>query len=255
MSAYPAPTQNLPIFSSNEFSVSDSQLTIGELTGQFLQFPLAQPQIETIPNLVISASGTAPTAASSSNDTTIATTAMVQAAIAAALALTPTIPAGTITAYGGHTTAPTGWLFCNGNYYTNGSFPALYAAIGITYGTTGTEFAVPNLLGRNAKGAAATTINTISYNPQGTSNNVFFGGSSTILDGQIPEHYHTTGVPVLWATDGNYQFYLKPPSGEEFPDYSLYKYTNRTAIDTLNNTPSGYEHYEPFVVVQYIIKT
>ena len=77
MSAYPPPQENVPIFDSALFTTNDSQLTISQLKLSFLQFPKAQTATETIPNLAISSSGTAPTAGAASNDTTIATTEWV----------------------------------------------------------------------------------------------------------------------------------------------------------------------------------
>jgi microcystin-dependent protein len=44
------------------------------------------------------------------------------------------------------TTAPTGWVLCNGATYTNSTYPNLVAVIGTTFGgTPGTNFMVPNI--------------------------------------------------------------------------------------------------------------
>jgi hypothetical protein len=53
-------------------------------------------------------------------------------------------PTGTITLYGG-TSAPTGWLRCDGSTTSlRSAYPALYAVIGTTYGTaTDTTFKLP----------------------------------------------------------------------------------------------------------------
>jgi hypothetical protein len=93
MSAYPPPSENLPIFDSGLFGNS-TDITIDNLKSKFLTFPLAQSGLETIPNLAITSSGTAPTAGDSSNDTTIATTAFVKAN---ALSPISPSPAGTYT--------------------------------------------------------------------------------------------------------------------------------------------------------------
>lgn len=61
-------------------------------------------------------------------------------------------PAGAIVAFGG-TSAPSGWLVCDGASYLRGSYTALFAAIGSAYGTVdGTHFNVPDLRGRFLRG-------------------------------------------------------------------------------------------------------
>jgi len=48
-------------------------------------------------------------------------------------------------AYG---TADAGWLLCRGQTYPTATYPALFAKIGYTYGGSGANFQLPNLLGR-----------------------------------------------------------------------------------------------------------
>ncbi len=55
------------------------------------------------------------------------------------------MPVGSIMWFAG-TTAPTGWVLCNGATYTNSTYPNLVAVIGTTFGgTPGTNFMVPNI--------------------------------------------------------------------------------------------------------------
>lgn len=58
-------------------------------------------------------------------------------------------PAGLITAYAG-STAPTGWLICDGSAVSRTTYANLFTAIGTTYGTGdgSTTFNLPNLKGR-----------------------------------------------------------------------------------------------------------
>lgn len=53
------------------------------------------------------------------------------------------IPPGTIAMWPSDT-IPNGWLICNGNGYATSTYPALYAVIGTTYGST-SGFQVPDL--------------------------------------------------------------------------------------------------------------
>lgn len=62
------------------------------------------------------------------------------------------VPTGSIIAFAG-SSAPDGWLLCDGTAYVNSSYPALYAVITETYGSPGgSQFNVPNLGSRNIRG-------------------------------------------------------------------------------------------------------
>ena len=65
------------------------------------------------------------------------------------------IPAGMVQAYAG-STAPTGWLKCNGAAISRTTYATLFAAIGTTYGAGdgGTTFNVPELRGEFVRGWA-----------------------------------------------------------------------------------------------------
>lgn len=94
------------------------------------------------------------------------------------------IPAGMIAPYGG-SSAPAGWLVCDGSSYQQSSYPALYAAIGTTYGSSGSGyFSVPNLQGRVPAG-----VNSGDGNFQTIGNT---GGNSTVslAYSNLPSHNH-----------------------------------------------------------------
>lgn len=54
------------------------------------------------------------------------------------------VPSGAMMDFGG-TSAPSGWLLCNGGSYPTSTYPALFAAIGYTWGGSGGSFNVPNM--------------------------------------------------------------------------------------------------------------
>lgn len=61
------------------------------------------------------------------------------------------VPAGVVLAHAG--TVPSGWLECDGSALVRTAYPALYAAIGTTFGApSGTEFNLPDLRGRTIIG-------------------------------------------------------------------------------------------------------
>lgn len=72
-----------------------------------------------------------------------------------------TPPSGSVMAFAG-TTAPTGWLLCDGTAYPQTTYPALFTAIGNAYATSGGQtapasglFRVPIMTGRVAVGRDA----------------------------------------------------------------------------------------------------
>lgn len=68
------------------------------------------------------------------------------------------IPKGMVSPFAG-SSAPTGWLLCNGGAVSRTTYSALYAVVGTTYGSGdgSTTFNVPDLLGRVPMGAGAGT--------------------------------------------------------------------------------------------------
>lgn len=61
------------------------------------------------------------------------------------------VPVGTIIAYAG-TSVPSGWLVCDGSSQSTSTFAVLFAAVGYTYGGSGSNFSLPDLKGRVAVG-------------------------------------------------------------------------------------------------------
>ncbi len=103
-------------------------------------------------------------------------------------------PVGSIMIWAG-STAPTGWLLCDGTAYSTGAYPALYAVIGTTYGT-GIGFMVPNLKGKIPVGLNSADA---SFNTLGET-----GGEKThtITSAELPAHTHTVDPPST-ATSSN----------------------------------------------------
>lgn len=62
------------------------------------------------------------------------------------------VPAGTVF-YHAASTAPSGFLVCDGSAKSTASYPALFAAIGYTYGGAGGTFNLPDLRGEFIRGA------------------------------------------------------------------------------------------------------
>lgn len=64
------------------------------------------------------------------------------------------VPAGCVMAFAGGGTAPSGWFICDGHEVSRVAYPALFAAIGVTYGSGdgSTTFNLPDFRGRFLRG-------------------------------------------------------------------------------------------------------
>lgn len=104
--------------------------------------PLASPAFTGTP--------TAPTPAGADDSTKIATTAWVRANMPS---VSQVVPIGSILPYGG-TTAPSGYLMCNGQAVSRTRYSALFSVIGTAYGTGdgSTTFNLPDYANRVAQG-------------------------------------------------------------------------------------------------------
>ena len=96
-----------------------------------------------------------------------------------------TLPPGVLLDYGG-TVAPVGYLLCDGTSYTTAAFPALFAAIGYTWGGAGANFSVPDFRRRTLVGSGGTGTSTLG-NAVGNT-----GGEENHLltTAEIPSHTH-----------------------------------------------------------------
>lgn len=99
----------------------------------------------------------------------------------------PLIPTGSIMAYAG-STAPDGWLLCNGAAINRTTYANLWALISSTYGSGDgtTTFNVPDMRSRMPIGAGAGTgLTTRALAATGGAETV------TIASGNLPTHQHT----------------------------------------------------------------
>lgn len=145
--------------------------------------------------------------------------------------------AGLIYMYGG-STAPTGFLICDGSAISRTTYAALFNAIGTTYGAgdDSTTFNIPDLSGRVAIGSSA--AHAIGTN----------GGeeSHTLLSNEIPTHSHTipshghthtikATTPKLTHTITQPMFTYTPPSGSR----KTMTYSSGTKTGTTANTSTA----------------
>ncbi len=86
------------------------------------------------------------------------------------------MPVGSILPYGG-TTAPEGWLMCNGAPVSRESYPDLFAAVGTSFGAGdgSTTFNIPDLRGRFLRGVDGAA----GRDPDGASRTAMATGGAT----------------------------------------------------------------------------
>ena len=170
------------------------------------------------------------------------------------VASVPAVPVGSMQAFAG-SSAPTGWLLCNGTTASRTTYSNLYSVIGTTYGVGdgSTTFGLPDMRGRVPMGAG-------TGNQQGgTGSGVITGGTSLAArtagqfggDERLQDHNHQLGgilaqsVPVTSPT--NYVASYSSGGAES-------RFTSNVNSGGLGGTPGTGGNMPPFVVLNYVIK-
>ena len=149
-------------------------------------------------------------------------------------------PAGSIVAFAG-TTAPEGWLLCDGAEVSRTTYADLFAVVGITYGPGDAinTFNLPDLRGRVALGAGKGP--ELSDRVVGAT-----GGEErhTLTVAEMPAHHHQEqGGNRLDVANGG-AIHVQDVDNTSF------------AAVTTANTGGGQAHnvMPPFVAISYLIK-
>ena len=172
------------------------------------------------------------------------------------------VPTGAMMDFAG-TSAPAGWLLCDGTSYPTASYPDLFSTIGYTWGGAGANFNVPDMRRRVGMGSGGSGTGTIG-NAVGNT-----GGEEThtLTTPEIPSHTHTASVTDPGHVHLEFQALvgggaLKSPDPRT--DISVFEATDTntgssvTGISVTNaNTGGGGAHnnVQPSAIVLKIIKT
>ena len=159
------------------------------------------------------------------------------------------VPTGAIMQYA-MSTAPAGWLLCDGSPKLKADYPALWALLGNTYGTSNTtEFYLPDLRGRVAVGLD--NMGGTDADRLGVTNVLGgFGGVQTVTlaDTQIPTHTHSNalGGTTTFATSGHshYEGNLRAAIGAANSDSKTIAYVaESTSVVASGRGPSSVTNY------------
>lgn len=146
---------------------------------------------------------------------------------------------GMVMGYAG-SSAPTGWLLCDGSAVSRTTYATLFALISTTYGSGdgSTTFNVPNLKGKVIVGldSAQTEFDTLGET----------GGAKThtLTESEMPAHSHDLVGHTTAGTGAGFAYY-----SNNAPVYG-------TITDAVESSGSGAAHnnLQPYLVLNYIIK-
>lgn len=182
------------------------------------------------------------------------------------------IPTGTITQYAA-SSAPTGWLLCDGSAVSRSTYATLFGVIGEDYGAGdgSTTFNVPNLQGKVAVGYESGDADFGTLADTGGAKTV----TLTSAQSGLPAHNHTQNAHNHTQDAHSHDIYAPSSNlaaggssvGNELVgsgkdtgnDTRPATATNRAATATNNantaaNASEAHTNLQPFIVLNYIIK-
>lgn len=160
------------------------------------------------------------------------------------------VPTGVVSSFAG-STAPDGWLICDGSAISRDSYAALFETIGTTYGSGdgSTTFNLPNLKGKVPVGFNASETEFDALGETGGAK------THTLTEAEMPAHDHggSTGGPEVSGSavnvPDNSSGTLTHPGGGSF----------RALGSHVHDIPSdggggAHNNLQPYIALNYIIK-
>lgn len=155
------------------------------------------------------------------------------------------------------TSAPTGWLLCDGSAVSRSTYANLYTLVGNAFGAGdgSTTFNLPDLRGRSVIGVG--TGSGLSARTRGQT-----GGTEThqLAAGEIPAHQHfmfNTDVTLSAAPNVTASQYVPMEnSTTNNSGYDINGNSNVATVGLTSNTGGSGSHnnMQPFMALSYIIR-
>lgn len=167
------------------------------------------------------------------------------------------LPVAAVIPYAG-SSAPSGWLLCDGSAVSRTTYAALFAIISTTYGTGdgSTTFNLPDLRGRSPIGKNAGTFTTLGAT----------GGEEThiLVTAEAPSHTHTLTDPGHGHQErsggGSGSSQTHASVGTTFSSSALYGNNPETEVKTTGITMASvgsdgsHNNLQPYQVLNFIVK-
>ena len=158
------------------------------------------------------------------------------------------IPAGILAPFAG-STAPDGWLLCDGSAVSRTTYSSLFAVIAATYGAGdgSTTFTLPDLRGRMALGLD---------NMGGTSRDIVTAATADTLGAETGEEMHQLTVDELASHSHIHEGITgNIPQNDTGNANGTVNYTEYGTV-TSNNTGTNQPHNNmpPYMALNYLIK-
>lgn len=153
-------------------------------------------------------------------------------------------PVGSISLFAG-TTAPTGWLICDGSAVSRTTYANLFSVIGTTYGEGNgtTTFNIPNLQGKIPVGLDA---NDSAFDTIGET-----GGEKThtLSIDEMPKHTHRVYYYINNNLQGGVDHLLAfgSPNSQGLSNFEATNWIGEKGGDQAHN------NLQPYIVMNYII--
>lgn len=157
----------------------------------------------------------------------------------------------------GRTTAPTGFLMCDGSEVSRTEYADLFAICGTTFGTpsSGSVFKLPNIQGRVVVGANGSFAIGATG---GEESHALTSGENPTHTHSVSEsaHSHNGAYDVAGGASGFFHRLNTGGTSRNFAATTLPTSSNSTGI-TINNTGSSTAHnnIQPSLVVNFMVKT